>query len=178
MLAIQAVYQSLVPEVERYRSIGAELLDLQRHTANDKLGWIGDIQVNRADGVPFEGVEVKSGKKIDISMVNVLPRKLQGYAVDRYYILSTEEQYIEESQHDGVEKAVGQMRKQTGSQVIVNGLYPSLRYYLRLISDTNKFLTCYTNLVETDEDVKVDHKALWSAILTDLAEPKSEPGNG
>lgn len=167
VLAIQAIYQCLVVELSRY-----EYTTLRnppnRHTANDKEGWIGDIQIDRLGGTPFEGVEVKLGIKITSDMVRALPDKFAGLAVDRYYILSTAEPYIAKNELDEVMQTVDKVRQQTGCQVIVNGLNQSLRYYLRLVSEPNKFLTNYTEQIQTDLDVKDDHRELWAQILDRL----------
>lgn len=164
VLAIQAVYQCLVVELLRYQDT---LLrnPPNRHTANDKEGWIGDIQIDRLDGTPFEGVEVKSGIKITSDMVRALPKKFAGQAVDRYYILSTADPYIGKNELDEVMQAVEKVRQETGCQVIVNGLNQSLRYYLRLVSGPNNFLTNYTEQIQRDLDVKDEHRALWAQIL-------------
>ncbi|MFQ4143718.1 DNA cytosine methyltransferase [Chlorogloeopsis sp. ULAP02] len=167
VIAIQAVYQCLVVELLRYANTTIRNPP-NRHNANDKDGWIGDVQVDRLDGTPFEGIEVKSGIRIKSDMVRCLPEKFAGQFVDRYYILSTAEPYIASNEIDEVIQIVNQVRQQTGCQVIVNGLNHSLRYYLRLISDPDQFLKNYTELIETDLDVKSEHKKLWSEILANL----------
>lgn len=173
VLAIQAVYQCLVAELARYTAVEAQLRNPpNRHTANDKKGFIGDVQVDLPNGTPFEGVEVKSGKKIDKAMVGDLPGKFKGIPVNRYYVLSTATEYIAESERENIEKTVDRVRRETGCQIIVNSLYPSLQYYLRLVSDTGQFLANYTNQVETDKDVKAPHKAIWRDILTELSAPQ------
>lgn len=167
VLAIQAIYQCLAVELSRYQSTALRNPP-NRHTANDKEGWIGDIQIDRIDATPFEGVEVKSGIKITSDMVRALPAKFSGQAVERYYILSTSEPYIAKNEFDEVMQTVKIVRESTGCQVIVNGLNQSLRYYLRLISDTNKFLINYTEQIQTDQDVKDEHRELWVQILASL----------
>ena len=102
-------------------------------------------------------------------MVRALPEKFSGQAVDRYYILSTANPYIAKNELDEVMQTVNKVRQQTGCQVIVNGLNQTLRYYLRLVSDSNKFLTNYTEQIQTDLDVKDKHKELWAQILDRLA---------
>lgn len=69
-----------------------------------------------------------------------------------------------------VMQTVKQIRQHTGCQVIVNGLNQSLRYYLRLVSAPNKFLTNYTEQVQTDLDVKDEHRQLWAQILDRLVQ--------
>lgn len=163
VLAIQAIYMCIVPELARYKE--KILLPVNRLTANDKLGWIGDVQVNNPDNTPFEAVEVKSGKSITSSMINTLPRKFVGQAVNRYYILSTELDYISEENRKKVETAVMEIQQMTGCEIIPNGLIRSLWYYLRLVTDKDKFIDYYTELVENDVDVHKEHKELWSKIL-------------
>lgn len=164
VLAIQGVYKCLITELARYQF---KILrnPPNRHTANDKDGWIGDVQIDRLDETPFEGVEVKSERKITSGMVSILPDKFAGYAVDRYYILSTAEPYISAEQKDEVMQIVERVRQQTGCQVIVNGLNQSLRYYLRLVSEPNQFLKNYTEQIQNDLDVKDEHRKLWVEIL-------------
>ena len=167
VLAIQAVYQCLVVELVRFANTTLRNPP-NRHTANDKEGWIDDVQIDKLDGTAFEGVEVKSGIRITSDMVRSLPKKFAGQAVDRYYILSTAEPYIAKEQINEVMQTIEQVRQQTGCQIIVNGLNQSLRYYLRLVSDPNQFLRNYTEQIETDLDVKDEHKELWFQILAGL----------
>jgi len=167
VLALQAAYQCLVPELSRFKNTVLRNPP-NRHTGNDKEGWIGDIQVDRLDGTPFESVEVKAGKKITSDMVRSLPKKFQGYAVDRYYILSTEKEYIQEDEIDEINIEVRDVRQQTGCQVIVNGLNRSLWYYLRMLENSDLFLKHYTAQVQNDEDTKPEHRTLWAKILSSL----------
>lgn len=164
VLAIQAIYQCLVDELSRFK--GTKLRNPpNRHTGNDKKGWIGDIQVDRAEETPFEAVEVKFGQQITSGMVRALPAKFRGEVVNRYYILSTEAEYIAKEEQDEVNEAVREVRQQTGCQVIVNGLNRSLWYYLRMIENTDLFLAYYTQQVQDDKDTKDEHKELWATIL-------------
>ena len=118
VLAIQAILWCITEELKRYE--GKTLVNIARHTANDKKGSIGDIQVNHDNGEPFEGIEVKSGKQITVDMIKLIPIKLQGYAVDRYYLLSTEEIYIDLAEQEEVLKAVDEIRSETGCEIIPN----------------------------------------------------------
>lgn len=167
VLALQAAYQCLVPQLSRFKD--AVLRNPpNRHTSNDKDGWIGDIQIDHLDETPFEGVEVKSGHKITGDMVRALPQKFQGYKVNRYYILSTEEEYIAKENETDVQDMVREVREKTGCEVIVNGFQRSLLYYLRMLEDTDAFLVHYTEQVQTDADMKAEHQALWAVILGEL----------
>lgn len=168
VLALQAVYQCLTEEMARYTDAKLRTPP-NRHTGNDKKGWIGDVQVDNLDGTPFEAVEVKSGKQITGDMLRKLPDVFRGQSVDRYYILSNEETYIEPGQEGEIKTLVAQIKHETGCQVIVNGLNRSLWYYLRLVNDPSEFLTHYTDLVAHDPDVQPQHQQLWSEILVTLS---------
>ena len=152
VLAIQAIYECITPELKRYQN--KTLVNVARQTANDKKGSIGDIQVNHNNGKPFEGIEVKSGKQITVDMIRSIPIKLQGNPVERYYILSTEENYIKPTETIEIMQAVDEIREKTGCEIIPNGLIRSLWYYLRLISDKDFFINCYTRLLKEDKDVR------------------------
>lgn len=172
VLAIQAVYTCLTPEVARYR--GTRLRNPpNRHTGNDKEGWIGDIQVDRVNeqgafASPFEAVEVKADKQITADMVLSLVAKFRGEPVDRYYILSTNNRYIAEGQDLEVMRSTEEVRRQTGCQVIANGLQRTLWYYLRMLNDPSCFITSYTEQVQTDPDTQPEHRGLWSRILAEF----------
>lgn len=163
VLAIHAAYHCLVQEMGRYG--GKTLRPVNRHTSNDKQGWVGDVQVDDAAGMPFEAVEVKSGQTISATMV---ADKKRHHQVKRYYVLSTEAVYIKREQEKDVKAAVADVRAETGCEVIVNGLPRSLWYYLRLLSDPDCFLTQYTKEVQLDQDIQDGHRGLWAEILRDM----------
>jgi DNA (cytosine-5)-methyltransferase 1 len=176
VMAIQAIYLSIIPQMSRYKDMRVRN-PANRHTGNDKEGWIGDVQVDRADGTPFEAVEVKAGRQITSDMVSALLNKFRGQAVDRYYILSTNEEYIAPNERDRVYSIVDQLRQETGCQVIVNGLKRSLWYYLRLIEDANIFVADYTEQLKNDLDVKDEHRQLWFQILNSLSNIPDKTSN-
>jgi DNA (cytosine-5)-methyltransferase 1 len=163
VLALYAIYESLVQEISRYD--GTELVPLERHTTADlRSGSIGDIQVNK-DGEPFEGVEVKSDKPITADMVNELPRKFNGRPISRYYILSTFPGSYKKEDEEFIVKAVAQVESTTGCQVIPNGLNRSLWYYMRLLSDPSKILSSYSILLNSDEDIRPEIIKAWNSII-------------
>lgn len=163
VLALYAIYDRLVAELDRYD--GTELVPLERHTTADlRSGSIGDIQVNRQGG-PFEGVEVKSEKPITAAMVRELPRKFDGRVVSRYYLLSTCRPYILEEDEESVAKTIQEVERETGTQIIVNGLLRTLWYYLRLLKDPAAILPIYQVLLEADEDIRLELKNVWNKII-------------
>lgn len=168
VLAIQAIYQCLTDELSRFDNCILRN-PANRHTGNDKDGWIGDVQVDREDGTPFEAIEVKAGKQIMPDMVTALLNKFRGQVVDRYYILSNEDVYIASAYEEEVKIAIKQVQEITGCQIITNGLNKSLWYYLRLLADPREFIRHYTEQLATDPDVKTEHRQQWAALLDKLA---------
>lgn len=51
-----------------------------------------------------------------------------------------------------------------GCQVIVNGVYSTLRYYLRLLKNPAEFIERYAELLQSDEDVKYPQQMAWNEI--------------
>jgi DNA (cytosine-5)-methyltransferase 1 len=162
VLAIYSVYQIIVKEVGRYEE--KTLQPLGSHTSADlRSGDIGDIQINDKNDKPFEGVEVKYGKLIDHVLVEDAFEKIKQYPVNRYYLLSTEITTGEELVK--IQTTIDEISKQHGCQVIVNGLIPTIKYYLRLISDTDDFLQNYTDNIINDPAIKIDHKRHWKNLV-------------
>lgn len=162
VLALYAIYSELIDQLSRYK--GMTLLPLEKHTTADlRSHSIGDIQVNKSSS-PFEGVEVKSDKSITAAMINELPRKFGGKAVSRYYILTTSPTCVLPEDETSVKKAIESVGRQTGCQVIANGLIRTLWYYLRLLEDPAPALSKYQKLLESDPDIRPDLKSCWNRI--------------
>ena len=92
-----------------------------------------------------------------------LYEKINKFGVERYYILSGVEQ-----KQDDVEKNAQltfEIQQEHGCQLIINGLYPSLKYYLRLIATPKEFLDKYTELVENDTELQPVHKERLQELI-------------
>jgi DNA (cytosine-5)-methyltransferase 1 len=55
-----------------------------------------------------------------------------------------------------------------GCQIIINGIMPTLKNYLRLLTSTNQFLKNYSYLIEIDTEIKTIHKEKWNKILSEI----------
>ena len=130
VLALYAIYSVLLNELSRYK--GKKLKELEAHSAADaQTGAIGDIEiVNVADGTAFEAVEVKHGQIVTKAMVDSAKQKIKGRQVDRYYILTTHQQH---EPSEEVMSEVENVKRLLGCQMIVNGVIPTIKYYLRLL---------------------------------------------
>lgn len=159
-LAIHAVYQRLVAEVSRYA--GCTLEPLESHqSADGKTRMLGDVQVTGADGAPMEAVEIKHGLPLTAEMVRACRAKFRWSRMPTFYLLSTS------SRVDGAEdiKAeIADIREKHGCEMIVNGIAPTIKYYLRLLTDTNKFVEAYVAHLDADAGVSQNLKERWNTL--------------
>lgn len=161
VLAFYAIYELLIPEMSRYS--GATLLPLGSHTASDRTSKsAGDIEVARDDCI-LEAVEVKLDKPATPHMVRVAYEKINKFGVSRYYILSGVEP--DPTEIDEINQLIFEIEQEHGCQLIVNGLYQTLKYYLRLVSNPRDFLNEFVELVEKDKELSTIHKSTLSQIL-------------
>jgi DNA (cytosine-5)-methyltransferase 1 len=165
VLAIYAAYQCLINETKRFEN--KELLPLENHTSSDKSsGRIGDIDILDEKKREFEAVEVKYGIPITLQLVQDAYSKFQTTPVDRYYILSTAESTKDEWAK--IEDEVKSIKNVHGCQVIVNGIMPTLKYYLRLLTNPFEFIENYVNLLEEDTSLKYEHKERWNKLISEM----------
>lgn len=163
-LALYAAYQCMMQEVARYAD--KELCALESHTSADsKSGQIGDIQINNQDGTAFEGLEIKHQIEITPDLVQHAYEKFMVQKTNRYYLLTTAN--MDAADWEGINQKIMQISNNHGCQVIVNGVYSTLKYYLRLLSDPADFIERYVELLRTDENVKYPHQQGWNQIISE-----------
>ncbi len=161
VLAFYAIYESIIEEVKRYK--GVELAPLASLTACDLTSKAsGDIELFK-DGEHFESVEIKLNKKIDATIVRVVEEKVYKFNPLRYYVLSY--YGIQEGEESEIRSIVAKVKKEHGCQIIINGLLPTIKYYLRLISSLDQFVNRYSELVENDREIQKIHKEVWNSIV-------------
>jgi DNA (cytosine-5)-methyltransferase 1 len=148
VLALYAVYDLIMGEVQRFD--GKQLLPLQEHSAADtSSGAIGDIEV--CDGESkFEGVEVKHLQQITAEIIRQASLKFREHRVKRYYILTTADPYVKPENQSDCDDEIRKIQQTLGCQVIVNGVIPTIRYYLRLLKDPSEFFPVYAYLLKSD----------------------------
>lgn len=162
VIAIYSAYECMMKEVGRYA--GKTLLPLESHTSADaRSGRAGDIDVSNEAGTLFEAVEVKHKISITPSLVQTAYDKFKGQPIERYYLLTTYQQ--NPSNLEAVENEIGRIARQHGCQVIVNGVYSTLKYYLRLLKEPDAFVACYIRNLAMDAAIKYEHKEAWNTIV-------------
>lgn len=164
VLAIYAIYKCLFNEgLKRFQ--GKLLLPLESHNSADaQSGRIGDIDIANADGSAFESVEVKLDVKISADIVDRAKEKVLRSTASRYYILSTLPTEAEEAAY--IESTARNLATIHGCQLIVNGVLPTIKYYLRLLGTPAAFVEEYANLVFADESIKYEHRENWNRLIS------------
>lgn len=161
VLAVYAAYKCLEAEVGRYE--GHTLLPLLSHTAADeKTKRAGDIDL-MLDSKIVESVEIKHGVAITADLVLTIIEKVKTTSVKRYYILSTDEDIKE---IEKISNLITKARLSYGCEIIVNGVAKSLKYYLRLVSNTDNFLDIFVTLLQEDKEIAYDAKKTWDEIMS------------
>ena len=159
-LAVHAVYQRLTAEMRRYD--GCALLGLESHTAADrKTGTLGDVQVNGPDGLPMEAVEIKHNIPLTVGLVRDSRAKFQSVSVRTFYLLSTSDKIVGAEEIDA---EIADIRRNHGCEIIVNGIVPTLKYYLRMLEDARAFVDAYVSHLETDPAVNYALKEAWNQL--------------
>lgn len=162
VLAFYAIYTSLIGEMKRYENCA--LADLSSITACDRTNKAsGDIEIFRNNNL-YETIEIKLDKKIDAQIVRVVQEKIYKWNPQRYYVLSV--YGVREEDKDEISEIVLDVATEHGCQIIINGLLPTIRYYLRLIENPGAFLQLYSNLVENDNELQVIHKSTWNDLIS------------
>ena len=162
-LAIYAAYQCMFGQVARYEN--KLLCPLESHTSADtQSGRIGDIDVNNENGTAFEGVEIKHEIQITHQLVADAYEKFKIYNTDRYYLLTTAN--MDSADWEQIDSEIQKIAQIHGCQVIVNGVYTTLKYYLRLLTDPAEFIDKYVELLKIDETIKYQHKTAWNEIIS------------
>lgn len=165
-LAIYAAYKCMMEQVSRFEN--KMLCPLESHTSADsQSGQIGDIQVNNSNGLPFEGIEVKHLIQITPELILHAYEKFMAFHTERYYLLTTANMDL--ADWGNINKIIQQISRNHGCQVIVNGVYSSLKYYLRLLNDPAEFIDAYVELLKADENVKYPHETAWNEIISNLS---------
>jgi DNA (cytosine-5)-methyltransferase 1 len=162
-LAVYAAYQCMMEKVSRYN--GKILCPLESHNSSDtQSGRIGDVDVNNPDNTAFEGIEIKHGIPITKGLVTDAYEKFKIYNTDRYYLLTTAN--MDKADWNGINEEISRISQIHGCQVIVNGVYDTLKYYLRLLSDSAEFIERYVDCMKADDSIKFQHKTMWNDVVS------------
>lgn len=163
VLAIQAIYTCVMPEIERYH--GYHLAPLQRHEAADaRTGATGDIEIFDESAKIFEAFEIKHDITIDEEMISIAYEKFRSSpTLKRYYILTTAASNGGQDRES--RELIRRIRDSHGAEVIVNGVLPTIKYFLRLLKNPASIFPVYVQLLETDTTITYEHKQKWNDVV-------------
>ncbi|WPF89137.1 hypothetical protein WEU38_02325 [Cyanobacterium aponinum AL20118] len=164
VLAFYSLYQVIITEISRYNN--CQLKQLGSHTASDKRSkTAGDIEIFNNDKL-FEVLEIKLDKQVDLNIIRIAREKIIKYNPQRYYVLSYLD--VKEEERKEIDDIIEKVKYEHGCQMIVNGVIPTLKYYLRLISKLDNFINAYSRLIQDDLELKSVHKQKWIELLKEL----------
>jgi len=164
VLAFYAIYQIIIDEVSRYDD--CKLKELGSHTASDRTSKsAGDIELFK-DLVLFEAIEIKLDKEIDANILRIAEEKIIRYNPQRYYILSYFS--VKKDEIKQINEVIERVKNEHGCQIVINGVLPTLKYYLRLVSNLETFITLYSSLIQEDSELKSCHKEKWNELIIRL----------
>ncbi|WNM16191.1 DNA cytosine methyltransferase [Mesomycoplasma ovipneumoniae] len=161
VVALYSVYECITKELKRFDD--KFLQQISSHYSSDRSsGNAGDIVVINNNGSLYEVVEVKFDIAPNYIMVDDAYKKFSNTTIQRYYILSTLAPKDDELEiiHDLVEK----IKTEHGCQVIINGVFPTLKYYLRLLDNTDLFMERYIHNIQTHPEINAEHKIAWNVL--------------
>lgn len=170
VIALYSMYQCITEEFKRFN--GKTLDKLASHNSSDRSsGETGDIVVrNDEDNSIYEVVEVKFNIPIDDIMIKDVYKKISDKSVQRYYLLST----ISPDEYEKrlMDKIIYKIRKEHGCQIIVNGVFCTLRYYLRLLDNTDLFIEKYLENLKNNTEINYEHKIAWNKVWKNIKKEK------
>lgn len=158
---IFAMYIALFQSgLSRYHDCDLEELGRMK-AADRKSGTVGDIVVSKLNR-PVEAVETKLDVVITTSIVREAMEKVKSHSVERYLILSTAG--IAPSDRTEMMQLVGDFRRSNGCEIIVDGVLPTISYYLRLLPSTALFVDSLADLLESDVELDYEHRIAWNEL--------------
>ena len=164
VIAVYAIYELIIKEVSRYQN--CTLKPLGSHTASDRTSKsAGDIEIYYSESSDslLEVIEIKFEKPIDKHMVAIATEKIAKFNPERYLILSSAN--IKQEDVSDINQMIDEVADKYKCQIIVNGVLPTIKYYLRLISYLPEFINNYSALIEKDQEINFDHKQKWNEIV-------------
>lgn len=164
VIAIYSLYKLVLGNISKYSNY--VLQELASHEAADlRTGSIGDIEIANEEGIIVEAIEVKHNIPIDSIILRKAVEKIIQSKVRRYYILTTHSSCSVIDQ-DCINE-IRSIYKKHGCQIIINGVIPTMKYYLRLFESPVKILSIYSEYLRKDRKIKNHHLQEWLKILNE-----------
>ena len=103
-------------------------------------------------------------------MILDIVKKSANTTIERYYILTTyKDCFINQDEEEYINELIFNIKRESGLEIIANGIVNTLKYYLRFIEDYHEFIKTYTEELVKDArnstEVKDFHIQAWEKIL-------------
>ncbi len=132
------------------------------YSCDRSSGNAGDIVILDEQKQLFEVVEVKFNIAINNIILQDSYKKISQTPIKRYYILST----LPIQNKTELQKIIDKVEHEHGCQIIVNGICDTLKYYLRLIKNTENFINNYLKNISQNTEINEEHKLAWNNIIS------------
>ena len=163
VVALYSIYQCIIEELKRFNGKTLDKL-ASHHSCDRSSGETGDIVVRNVDDKSiYEVIEVKFDIPIDSIMIEDAYKKISDKPVQRYYLLSTVSP--NEDERVAIDEMICKIRDEHGCQIIVNGVFPTLKYYLRLLDNTDIFVERYVRNLSDNTEINFEHKVAWNKVF-------------
>jgi DNA (cytosine-5)-methyltransferase 1 len=160
-LAMFAVYRLMTSRVRRYQQTQVTPLNFC-HTGGVSL------QILTKDGCCLETAYIIKGTILSLGIVKSLYQQIKQTCPQRCLVLSVHEPCPTDSQSWFLE----QFQQNSDCEVMIDGVVPSLKYYLRLLDHPEGFLTEYRQCLEAEfqrsSGIKKEHLQTWHEIVSSL----------
>ncbi|GAA7639806.1 hypothetical protein JP0138_08220 [Helicobacter pylori] len=161
VVALFSLYECLILELERFTNKNLKPLD-SHYSCDRSSGNAGDIVILDEQKQLFEVVEVKFNIAINNIILQDSYKKISQTPIKRYYILST----LPIQNKTELQKIIDKVEHEHGCQIIVNGICDTLKYYLRLIKNTENFINNYLKNISQNTEINEEHKLAWNNIIS------------
>ncbi len=161
VVALFSLYECLILELERFTNKSLKPLD-SHYSCDKSSGNAGDIVILDEQKQLFEVVEVKFNIAINNIILQDSYKKIAQTPIKRYYILST----LLIQNKTELQKNIDKVEHEHGCQIIVNGICDTLKYYLRLIKNTENFINNYLKNISQNTEINEEHKLAWNNIIS------------
>ncbi|WP_435128553.1 DNA cytosine methyltransferase [Mycoplasma sp. 6243] len=163
VIALYSIYQCILKENYRYKD--KILNPLSSHYSSDKSSKnVADIIIKNKDGSLFEAIEVKFNIKANDILLADSYIKFKNTSIQRFYLLST----VKQDEAERINQLINKIKLEHGCQVVVNGVLESIKYYLRLLHNTENFIENYINNMKENNEINSEHKIAWNHIINDF----------
>ena len=169
IIAVYSLYQCLAGETTRLKNKRLVARYTNKHWQENPIGVIEVIGDN---GEPIEILVVRNRETITRQMIQRTLSKSRRSPIRRYYFLTTAEPLVKQLEQENVQDVVQKMQAKYNCEIFIDGVLPTLKYYLRAISIPTLFWQKYCDnqkLVPLSAlDPKKTHLKRWKSLMKQI----------